>query len=261
MPEGVTLCNARGVHDASTAELAVTLVLASLRGVPAFVRDQDRGVWDQQPAPALADKRVMILGYGSIGAAIEARLMPFEVEVVRVARSARDGVHAFDELPDLLPDVDVVVLVVPLTEETRGLVDADFLARLKDDALVVNVARGAVDRHRRPAGRADGERIAAALDVTDPEPLPEDHPLWRAPRLLRLPARRRGDQRDVAPGHEARARAARALRRRRAARQPDDRRLLSRPASGPDVGPGRARVIGPDPTDQGRSPWGPVCCW
>ncbi len=187
LPDGVTLCNARGVHDASTSELALTLTLASLRGVPSFVRDQDRGVWNQRELPALADKRVLILGYGSIGEAIERRLTPFEVEVVRVARSARDGVHGFEELPGLLPDVDVVILAVPLTDDTRGMVGADFLARLKDDALVVNIARGPVVDTDALVAELGSERIAAALDVTDPEPLPEDHPLWHAPRLLVSP--------------------------------------------------------------------------
>ena len=144
VPDGVLLCNGRGIHDTSTAELALTLTLASLRGIPEFVREQDRETWHQRPLPALADKRVLIVGYGAIGEAIERRLLPFEVEVVKVARTARDGVHAFEELPDLVPDADVVVLVVPLTDQTRGLVDADFLARMKDDALLVNVARGAV---------------------------------------------------------------------------------------------------------------------
>ena len=136
------LCNGRGIHDTSTAELALTLILASLRGVPDFVRDQDRHDWQPGWHPALADKRVLLVGYGAVGEAIERRLLPFEVEVVRVARSARDGVHAIAELPGLLPDADVVVLVVPLTDETRGLVDAGFLAAMKDGALLVNVARG-----------------------------------------------------------------------------------------------------------------------
>jgi phosphoglycerate dehydrogenase-like enzyme len=185
LPPGVTLCNARGVHDTSTAELVLTLTLASLRGIPEFVREQDRQVWDQRELPALADKRVLLVGYGSIGHAIERRLLPFEVEVVKVARTARDDVHGFDELPSLVPDADVVVLVVPLTDETRGLVDADFLARMKDDALLVNVARGAVVD--TGALVAELGRIAAALDVTDPEPPPADHPLWTAPRLLISP--------------------------------------------------------------------------
>jgi phosphoglycerate dehydrogenase-like enzyme len=187
VPEGVLLCNGRGIHDTSTAELAVTLTLASLRGIPEFVREQDRETWHQRPLPALADKRVLIVGYGSIGAAIERRLVPFEVEVVRVARTARDRVHGFEELPGLVPDADVVVLVVPLTDQTRGLVDADFLARMKDDALLVNVARGAVVDTDALLAELTRGRIAAAIDVVDPEPLPAGHPLWKAPRLLVSP--------------------------------------------------------------------------
>ena len=138
VPEGVTLCNGRGIHDTSTAELALTLTLASLRDVPGMVRDQEAHFWDTRWRPSLADRRVLLVGYGAIGRAIEARLRPFEVEVVRVARSAREEpegpVHAFTELPDLLPSADVVILICPLTDETRGLVDADFLARMPDGA-------------------------------------------------------------------------------------------------------------------------------
>jgi phosphoglycerate dehydrogenase-like enzyme len=187
VPPGVTLCNGRGIHDTSTAELALTLTLASLRGIPEFVRAQDRHEWRGRWRPSLADKRVLLVGYGAIGEAIEARLRPFEVEVVRVARRAREGVHAIDELPRLLPDADVVILIVPLTEETRGLVDADFLARMKDGALLVNVARGpVVDTDALLAALTSG-RISAAVDVTDPEPLPAGHPLWDAPNLLVSP--------------------------------------------------------------------------
>jgi phosphoglycerate dehydrogenase-like enzyme len=187
VPEGVTLCNGRGIHDTSTAELTLTLVLASLRGVPEFVRAQDRASWRPQWRPALADRRVLLVGHGAIGEAIEARLRPFEVDVVRVARSARDGVHAIEALPDLLPEADVVVLVVPLTDATRGLVDRDFLGRMKDGALLVNVARGAVVQTDALVAALESGRIHAAVDVVDPEPLPEDHPLWRAPNLLVSP--------------------------------------------------------------------------
>ena len=187
VPDGVTLCNGRGIHDTSTAELAMTLVLASLRGVPGFVRAQDRHQWQQGWHPALADRRVLLVGYGAIGAAIEARLRPFEVEVVKVARTARDDVRAVGELPDLLPDADVVIVVVPLTDDTRGLVDAAFLARMKQGALLVNVARGPVVDTDALVEALHAGRVRAALDVTDPEPLPPDHPLWEAPHLLVSP--------------------------------------------------------------------------
>ncbi|MFJ2951732.1 2-hydroxyacid dehydrogenase [Streptomyces sp. NPDC087226] len=192
LPAGVRLCNARGVHEASTAELTLALILASLRGIPDFVRAQDRGEWRGGFRPALADRNVLIVGYGSIGAAIEDRLVPFELaRVARVARSARTTergpVHPLTELPALLPEADVVVLSTPLTETTRHLVDAGFLARMKDGALLVNVARGGVVDTKALLTEVESGRITAALDVTDPEPLPSEHPLWRAPGVLVTP--------------------------------------------------------------------------
>ncbi|MFD8622499.1 2-hydroxyacid dehydrogenase [Streptomyces hygroscopicus] len=189
---GMRLCNARGVHNASTAELALTLVLASLRGIPDFVRGQDAGEWRSGFRPALADKSVLIVGYGAIGSAIEDRLVPFECErVTRVARSPRTTergpVHPIDELPRLLPEADVVILVTPLTEATRGLAGAEFLARMKDGALLVNVARGAVVDTKALLSEVESGRLRAALDVTDPEPLPAGHPLWHAPGVLITP--------------------------------------------------------------------------
>lgn len=187
VPEGVQLCNGRGIHDTSTAELALTLILASLRGVPEFVRDQDRSEWKPETRESLADKQVLIVGYGQIGEAIEARVLPFEAEVVRVARSARDGVHAISELPDLLQEADVVVLIVPGTDATTGLFDAEMLGHLKDGALLVNMSRGPVVDTDALLAELESGRIRAALDVVDPEPLPADHPLWRAPHLLLVP--------------------------------------------------------------------------
>ncbi len=187
VPPDVTLCSGRGIHDTSTAELVLTLVLSSLRGVPGFVRAQDRHEWTFGWHPALADKTVLLVGYGAIGAAVEARLAPFECSVVRVARSARDGVHAISELPELLPTADVVVLVLPLTDQTRGLVDASFLASMKDGALLVNVARGPVVDTAALVAELTSGRLQAAVDVVDPEPLPADHPLWDCPGLLVSP--------------------------------------------------------------------------
>lgn len=185
--DGLTLCNARGVHDASTAELAVTLTLASLRGIPTFVEARTRQEWAFGFYEALADKTVLIVGYGSIGRAIEARLAPFECDVLRVARTARDGIAGFDALPELLGRADVVILICPLTEETRGMVDAGFLARMRDNALLVNVARGGVlDTDALVAELTTG-RLRAAVDVTDPEPPPAGHPLWSVPGLLMSP--------------------------------------------------------------------------
>jgi phosphoglycerate dehydrogenase-like enzyme len=189
LPDGVTLCNARGVHDASTAELAVTLLLASYRQIPRHLRDQDRGFWPDSGDfhDSLADRTVLILGYGSIGAALERRLAGFECSVLRVARRARPGVSGHEELPSLLPQADVVVLLVPATDSTRKMVDAKFLAGMKDGALLVNVARGAiVDTDALVAELRNG-RLRAALDVTDPEPLPPGHPLWSAPNVVITP--------------------------------------------------------------------------
>lgn len=187
VPEGVALCNGRGIHDTSTAELAMTLMLASLRGIPGFVRAQDHRQWAHGTRPALADSRVLVVGHGAIGAALERRLAGFEVEVVRVARSAREGVHAFTELPGLLPEADVVVLLVPLTEETRALVDADFLARMHEGAVLVNVSRGGVVDTAALVAELRSGRLSAAVDVTDPEPLPPGHDLWGCPNLLLTP--------------------------------------------------------------------------
>lgn len=191
VPEGVTLCNGRGIHDSSTAELTLALVLASLRDVPGMVRDQDARRWNTRWRPALADRRVLLVGYGAIGRAIEDRLLPFETDVVRVARTRRSDdrgtVHGFDELPDLVPHADVVVLIVPLTDETRGLVDAGFLARMKDGALLVNMARGPVVDTAALLAELHAERLTAAVDVVDTEPLSTDSPWWDAPGLLVSP--------------------------------------------------------------------------
>ncbi|MEU9105475.1 2-hydroxyacid dehydrogenase [Streptomyces xanthophaeus] len=189
---GVRLCNAVGVHTASTAELALTLTLASLRGIPGMVRGQDREEWHGGFYEALADKSVLIVGYGSIGAAIEDRLAAFECgPVSRVARSARTTargpVHALADLPQLLPTADVVILSTPLTDDTRGLAGAAFLGRMKDGALLVNVARGPVVDTKSLLAELESGRLRAALDVTDPEPLPAGHPLWHAPNVLITP--------------------------------------------------------------------------
>ncbi len=187
LPAGVRLYRGGGVHEASTAELAVTLTLAALRGIPEFVRGQERQEFLHATHDALADRRVLIIGYGGVGAAVERRLAGFEVEVERVARSARPGVHAIADLPRLLPDADVVILTTPLNDDTRGLVDAAFLGRMKDGALLVNVARGGVVDTDALLAELGTGRIRAALDVTEPEPPPAGHPLWTAPNLLLSP--------------------------------------------------------------------------
>ncbi len=191
LPDGVALATAAGVHDASTAELAVGLTIAALRGFPDFVRAAERGVWVSGTRPALADRRVLIVGAGGVGSAIADRLAPFEVSLTRVGTRARDDdrghVHASGELADLLPRHEVVVLAAPLTDATRGMVDARFLAAMPDGALLVNVSRGPVVVTDALLAELTSGRLLAALDVTDPEPLPPDHPLWRAPNVLISP--------------------------------------------------------------------------
>jgi phosphoglycerate dehydrogenase-like enzyme len=187
VPESVALCNARGVHDASTAEWVIAAMLGALHALPVFSAAQAAGRWAYQATDALAAKQVLIVGYGSIGAAVERRLAGFEVSVSRVARGARPGVAPVSDLPLLLPAADVVVLLVPHTAETTRLADAGFLARMKDGALLVNAARGAVvDTGALTAEVASG-RLRAALDVTDPEPLPSGHPLWSLPGVFITP--------------------------------------------------------------------------
>jgi phosphoglycerate dehydrogenase-like enzyme len=191
VPSGVALANAGGVHDASTAELAVTLALASLRGIPEAVRAAGERQWTPERRRALADSRVLLVGVGGVGTAVAARLAPFEVTLTRVGSRARDDaagrVHGPHELPDLLPHADVVVLACPLTPATRGLVDAAFLAAMPDGALLVNVSRGPVVDTQALLAELRAQRLQAALDVVDPEPLPAEHPLWSAPGLLLTP--------------------------------------------------------------------------
>jgi phosphoglycerate dehydrogenase-like enzyme len=187
LPPGVTLCNASGVHDASTAELTLGLIIANLRGLDDAARDMQQGVWRHRRLPALADKVVLVIGAGGVAQAIRRRLEPFEVEVIMMGRTARDGVRGLAELDAILPTVDVVVLVVPLDDTTAGMVDAGFLARMKDGALLVNVARGKVVQTDALLAELTSGRLRASLDVTDPEPLPQDHPLWAAPGLLISP--------------------------------------------------------------------------
>ena len=187
VPDHVSLCNAVGVHDASTAELAIALVLASLRGIDDFARAMPQGDWIHERRPSLVDQRVLIIGAGGVGQAIANRLIPFEAEVILVARSQRPGVVAISELPSLLPEGDVVILAIPLNVHTSGLVDDSFLSRMRDGALLVNVARGGVVDTQALVRHAKQGRIRAALDVTDPEPLPPEHPLWRIPGVLISP--------------------------------------------------------------------------
>jgi phosphoglycerate dehydrogenase-like enzyme len=184
IPSGVTLCNAAGVHDDATSELAVLLTLSSLRDMPRSFKAQQDHHWETYFARSLADKHVLLIGYGNVGKAAEKRLLAFGCTVTPVAQSARDHVHAVSELPELIPMADVIVLIVPGNAGTKNLVNAKFLASMKDGALLVNVARGVVVDTKALVAELKTGRINAALDVTDPEPLPADHELWDLPNVI-----------------------------------------------------------------------------
>jgi phosphoglycerate dehydrogenase-like enzyme len=191
VPPAVTLCNAAGLHDTSTAELAVALALASGRHLDDFARNQSAGAWHPVLGRSLADQRVLIVGYGHIGPAIERRLHGFEVaSVTRVARRGRPGppqVHPIEDLHRLLPQADVTFIIAPHTPQTEGMIGARELALLPDGALLVNVARGKLVDTGALVAELSAGRIRAALDVTEPEPLPPGHPLWRQPGVLISP--------------------------------------------------------------------------
>jgi phosphoglycerate dehydrogenase-like enzyme len=187
----VAIATASGVHAAATAELAVGLMLASLRGIDIAARDQRAGIWRSERRLSLADRKVLLVGVGGIGKEIARRLEPFEVDLTRVGHSARDDahghIHGSDELVDLASATDVLVVITPLTEATTGLVDAAVLASMPDGALVVNVARGPVVDSAALTAEVVSGRLKCAIDVFDPEPMPADHPLWLAENALVTP--------------------------------------------------------------------------
>lgn len=187
MPPGVVLCGGRGIHGGSTAELAVLLVLASIRQLPTYVAQQHDGVWQRHPPATLAGRRVLVLGAGDIGARVAAALRVLEAQVTLAARTARDGVVALDDALALVPETEVLVVALPLTPQTERLVDAALLGRLPAGALVVNVARGGLVDHDALTREVAAGRLRCALDVTDPEPLPAGHPLWQLPGALVTP--------------------------------------------------------------------------
>jgi phosphoglycerate dehydrogenase-like enzyme len=187
VPAGAVLCNARGAHDASTAEWVLGAAIAALRQFPYFATEQAAGRWSYRFTGTLAGATVLIVGYGSIGQAVERRLAGFEVQIRRVARTARDGVSATGDLPSMLADADVVILLAPTTAETRGMVDAAFLARMKDGALLINAARGGLVVTDDLVAELSSGRLAAAMDVSDPEPLPPCHPLWTLANVFITP--------------------------------------------------------------------------
>jgi phosphoglycerate dehydrogenase-like enzyme len=186
-PPGVTVCDASGTRDVPVSEWVLATILASRKLLPELRDCQREHVWHWRESSELADSTVMILGYGAIGAAVEARLVPFDVRLIRVARRARVGVHAVDELVDLLPHAEILVVLLPLTQATIGLLDADSLRRLPPGALLVNAARGQIVDTEALVELLAAGRLRAALDVTDPEPLPPEHPLWDAPGVLLTP--------------------------------------------------------------------------
>lgn len=194
LPAAVDLANAVGVHDTATAELALGLILAAQRDIPDFVRAQPAGFW---PRPhqrrSVADSTAVIYGYGGIGRALATRLRACEVHVIAVARRARPGDGVVDQVYDaahlaaLLPQADIVAVTAPLTATTRGIIGPRNLALLPDNALVVNVGRGPIVDTPALVAECSTGRLRAALDVTDPEPLPPGHALWSTPGVLISP--------------------------------------------------------------------------
>lgn len=205
---GITLCDGQGMHNIPTSEWVVAAILNTLKFFPLYNALQQAHDWRGRSLadehyramhhssqvnypPVLQEelhgKQAIIVGYGSIGRSIEERLAPFGVEIVRVARTARTGVEPVSRLNDLLPSADIVILIVPQTPETAGLIGARELDRMKQGALLVNAARGPVVDTAALVAALQSKRIRAALDVTDPEPLPADHPLWSAPNVFITP--------------------------------------------------------------------------
>ena len=206
----VTISNARGAHNISTAEWTLTAILAMLKYVPLYLDIQRSGDWRRRSEASrlyqqlthdermyhppvkleeLTGKTVMLVGHGSIGKDIESLLAPFRVDIIRVAHGARmqPPVHPVAELDRLLPGADVIVLILPLTAESKGLIGPKQFALMRQGALLVNAARGGIVQTDALVDALNAGRIRAALDVTDPEPLPPDHPLWRCPNLFISP--------------------------------------------------------------------------
>jgi len=204
----VTICNGRGAHSVSTAEWTIGAIFAVLKNIPFFLEVQREGVWkrrfeasaryaeisgDARPLyppvmlEELTGKQVLLIGHGAIGQEIERLLAPFSVELTRVARTAREGVAAVSELDSLLPQAEIVILILPSTDESHHLIGSRQLALMRQGALLVNAARGPVVDTDALVAALESGHIRAALDVTDPEPLPEGHPLWSCPNLLITP--------------------------------------------------------------------------
>ena len=187
VPPGVVLCNGRGIHGGPTAELAIAGLLAVLRQLPRFVEQQRDRVWRATEVHSLDGMRVLVLGAGDIGQRVASVVRLLDAEATLVARHQRPGVEPIAALPELLAQHDVVVVALPLTAETEGLVDAAFLAAMRDGAVLINIARGKIVRTPALVAELQAQRLRAFLDVTEPEPLPVDHPLWTAPGVLITP--------------------------------------------------------------------------
>ena len=193
VPPGVVLCNGRGARDVPVAEWVVAALTGAATGLLRCARDHAAHEWERYQPTEVAGSTVLIVGLGSIGQAVRRRLEALRANVIGVAREPRAGIHGADDLPRLLPKADAVVILAPLTDETRGMVDASFLAALPDGALVLNAARGAVVDTDALVAELQSGRLRAVLDVVDPEPLPADHPIWDAPGLLALTPHVAGD--------------------------------------------------------------------
>jgi phosphoglycerate dehydrogenase-like enzyme len=188
VPDGATLCSAKGARDPAMAEWVLWAILADYKAAGVAATQQVAREWEHLDLRDIEGASVLILGHGSIGVAVEERLAPFDVgEVVRVARRARDGVHAVDELPRLLAGVDVVVNLLPATPATDGMFDATMFGAMRDGALFVNAGRGRTVDTDALVAALESRRIRAVLDVMEPEPLPPEHPLWGAPNCIITP--------------------------------------------------------------------------
>lgn len=186
-PPGVQLCTSRGAHGGATAEWAVGALLAVLHEFPQFVQRQAEGTWDRHPTDELAGKRVLVLGAGDLGSQVKRRLEAFDARVTMAARTARNGVISIDQVPAVLGGHDVVIVMVPLTAATKGLVNAEFLAAMPDGAVLVNAARGQIVATDALIAELTTGRLRATVDVTDPEPLPDGDPLWSTPNIFVTP--------------------------------------------------------------------------
>jgi phosphoglycerate dehydrogenase-like enzyme len=187
VPDGVTLCSARGTRDRAMAEWIAAAILAEVKHARPFAIAQGRREWRPMTLHDAAGLRILVVGFGSIGRAVQELLASFECEIVGVARRARDGIRGVDELPELLGEVDVVVNLLPLTEQTEGFFGARELGLMREDALYVNAGRGATTDTDALVAALQAQRIRAVLDVVDPEPLPSEHPLWTAPNVMISP--------------------------------------------------------------------------